>query len=64
LLVEAEQFARLASTADLREGLDAWIGRRKPAFDGSWTHISRPSEARRSQLGEPATAVTRPWPAP
>jgi enoyl-CoA hydratase len=64
LLVEAEQFARMASTADLREGLDAWIGRRKPAFDGSWTHISRPSEARRSQLGEPATAVTRPWPAP
>jgi enoyl-CoA hydratase/carnithine racemase len=64
LAVEAEQFARMASTADLREGLDAWIGRRKPVFDGSWTHISRPSEARRSQLGEPVTAIPRPWPAP
>lgn len=35
LLVEAEQFARMAPTADLREGLDAWIARRKPSFEGS-----------------------------
>ncbi|MGX5843123.1 crotonase/enoyl-CoA hydratase family protein [Mesorhizobium sp. ArgA1] len=47
LLVEAEQFARMASTADLREGLDAWIQRREPGHDGSWTHITRPDEARR-----------------
>ncbi|MDX8443284.1 crotonase/enoyl-CoA hydratase family protein [Mesorhizobium australafricanum] len=38
LLVEAEQFARMAPTADLREGLDAWIERRQPACDGSWAH--------------------------
>jgi hypothetical protein len=48
LLVEAEQFARMAPTADLREGLSAWIERRKPACDGSWTHITRPDEARRA----------------
>lgn len=34
LQVEAEQFARLASTADLREGLDAWLARRPPVFTG------------------------------
>ena len=50
LLVEAEQFARMAPTADLREGLDAWIGRRKPGYSGSWTHIARPDEARRASL--------------
>lgn len=50
LLVEAEQFARMAPTADLREGLDAWIGRRKAGFGGSWTHITRPDEARRASL--------------
>ncbi|MGX7872267.1 crotonase/enoyl-CoA hydratase family protein [Mesorhizobium sp. ORM6] len=50
LLVEAEQFARMAPTADLREGLDAWIERRKPAYDGSWTHAARPEEARRTSL--------------
>jgi enoyl-CoA hydratase/carnithine racemase len=48
LLVEAEQFARLAPTADLREGLSAWMERRKPIFDGTWTHITRPDEARRA----------------
>ncbi len=37
LLVEAEQFARMAPTADLREGLDAWIGRREPAYPGRWS---------------------------
>ncbi|MDX8541028.1 crotonase/enoyl-CoA hydratase family protein [Mesorhizobium abyssinicae] len=50
LLVEAEQFARLVPTADLREGLDAWMERRKPAFGGSWMHITRPSEARRASV--------------
>ncbi|WP_095202442.1 crotonase/enoyl-CoA hydratase family protein [Mesorhizobium carmichaelinearum] len=50
LLVEAEQFARMAPTADLREGLAAWIERRKPSYDGSWTHIARPDEARRASL--------------
>lgn len=34
LLVESEQFARVAPTLDLREGLDAWIDRRPPAFTG------------------------------
>ncbi|MBB4577438.1 crotonase/enoyl-CoA hydratase family protein [Rhizobium lentis] len=38
LLIEGEQFARMASTADLREGLDAWIARRKPNYRGSWSH--------------------------
>ncbi|CAO3452469.1 crotonase/enoyl-CoA hydratase family protein [Azospirillum largimobile] len=37
LLVEAEQFARMAPTADLREGLDAWIARRVPAYGGTWS---------------------------
>jgi len=50
LLVEAEQFARMAPTTDLREGLDAWIGRRDAVYDGSWTHITRPDEARRASL--------------
>ncbi|RTM06468.1 MAG: crotonase/enoyl-CoA hydratase family protein [Hyphomicrobiales bacterium] len=48
LLVEAEQFARMAPTADLREGLSAWMERRKPSYDGTWTHITRPAEARRA----------------
>jgi len=34
LLVESEQFARVAPTRDLREGLDAWLARRAPAFAG------------------------------
>jgi enoyl-CoA hydratase/carnithine racemase len=50
LLVEAEQFARMASTADLREGLGAWIERREPVYDGSWAHITQPAEARRASL--------------
>lgn len=50
LAVEAEQFARMAPTADLRAGLDAWIARRKPGCDGSWTHITRPDQARRASL--------------
>jgi enoyl-CoA hydratase/carnithine racemase len=36
LLVESEQFARVAPTHDLREGLDAWINRQSPQYDGSW----------------------------
>jgi len=36
LAAEREQFARLVPTADLREGLDAWIERRKPVFNGRW----------------------------
>lgn len=34
LLVESEQFARMVPTHDLREGLDAWISRRLPAYEG------------------------------
>jgi len=35
LQVESEQFARIVPTRDLREGLDAWIARRRPSFSGS-----------------------------
>ena len=35
LLVESEQFGRLAPTNVLREGIDAWIERRPPAFRGT-----------------------------
>lgn len=35
LLIEGEQFARMVPTADLREGLDAWIARRAPHYPGS-----------------------------
>ncbi|TPI43702.1 crotonase/enoyl-CoA hydratase family protein [Mesorhizobium sp. B3-1-6] len=48
LLVEAEQFARMAPTADLREGLSAWRERRKPIYDGTWMHITRPAGTRRA----------------
>lgn len=34
LLVESEQFARVAPTRDLREGLDAWLERRAPDYAG------------------------------
>jgi enoyl-CoA hydratase len=34
LLVESEQFARVAPTHDLREGLEAWLAGRLPAFTG------------------------------
>lgn len=37
LLIEGEQFARMAPTADLREGLDAWIERRRPLYRGAWS---------------------------
>jgi enoyl-CoA hydratase len=36
LQIESEQFARVAPTHDLREGLDAWIARRPPRYNGSW----------------------------
>ncbi|AZO38992.1 crotonase/enoyl-CoA hydratase family protein [Mesorhizobium sp. M2A.F.Ca.ET.037.01.1.1] len=45
LLVEAEQFARVAPTADLREGVNAWIERRQAVYDGSWAHVARPDKA-------------------
>jgi len=35
LLVEQEQFARMVPTNDLREGLEAWIERRTPAYTGT-----------------------------
>lgn len=59
LLVEAEQFARIAPTADLREGLDAWLTRREPRYDGSWTHVARPDEARRASLALDQGATTK-----
>lgn len=31
---EREQFARMCATADVREGLNAWIERRRPAYSG------------------------------
>lgn len=34
LQIEAEQFARMAATADIKEGLDAWIARRVPNYSG------------------------------
>lgn len=34
LLMESEQFARVAPSRDLREGLAAWIERRQPAYSG------------------------------
>ena len=34
LAIEAEQFARMVPTQDLREGLDAWLARRKPDYRG------------------------------
>lgn len=32
LLMEGEQFARVAATTDTREALDAWIGKRAPVY--------------------------------
>jgi len=34
LVIESEQFARMVPTHDLREALDAWIGKRKPEYRG------------------------------
>jgi len=34
LQIEREQFARMAATADVNEGLNAWIERRMPAYSG------------------------------
>lgn len=34
LLVESEQFGRVAPTSDLREGLDAWLGKRPAVYIG------------------------------
>lgn len=35
LEIECEQFARMATTNDVREGLDAWIERRMPVYTGT-----------------------------
>ena len=35
LAIEREQFARMAATSDVREGLDAWIARRAPQYTGA-----------------------------
>ncbi|MBA8903718.1 crotonase/enoyl-CoA hydratase family protein [Phyllobacterium sp. P30BS-XVII] len=35
LQMESEQFARIASSRDTREGLDAWIERRTPVYTGN-----------------------------
>lgn len=35
LQMESEQFARVAPTNDIREGIDAWIERRPPIFTGT-----------------------------
>lgn len=35
LEIEREQFARMCATNDVREGLDAWIARRTPAYTGT-----------------------------
>lgn len=34
LAIESEQFARMVPTHDIREALDAWIGKRKPEYRG------------------------------
>jgi enoyl-CoA hydratase len=41
LAIESEQFARMAPTHDLAEGLDAWIARRTPDYNGRWTGEAR-----------------------
>lgn len=35
LVIEREQFARMAATHDVIEGLDAWIARRTPVYKGA-----------------------------
>jgi enoyl-CoA hydratase/carnithine racemase len=35
LQIESEQFGRMVATNDIREGLDAWIGRRAPDYSGT-----------------------------
>ena len=35
LLIEREQFARMAATSDVQEGLEAWIARRTPHYTGT-----------------------------
>lgn len=35
LLIEREQFARMAATSDVHEGLNAWMARRTPEYTGS-----------------------------
>jgi enoyl-CoA hydratase len=40
LQIESEQFARVAPTHDLHEGLSAWIARRLPTYNGCWSRKS------------------------
>lgn len=40
LQIESEQFARMAPTDDIREGIDAWLQRRAPSYSGSWSRRS------------------------
>jgi enoyl-CoA hydratase len=35
LMIEREQFARMAATSDVHEGLNAWIARRTPRYTGT-----------------------------
>lgn len=35
LFIEREQFARMATTKDIHEGLNAWIARREPKYTGT-----------------------------
>jgi enoyl-CoA hydratase len=37
LAIEAQEFARVVPTDDLREGLDAWMSRRPPSFTHLWS---------------------------
>ncbi|MFG1301033.1 crotonase/enoyl-CoA hydratase family protein [Xanthobacter sp. V3C-3] len=55
LLTEQEQFARMAPTADLRAGLDAWLARREPAYPADWFTTptqdrDAPAPSRRARL--------------
>ena len=34
LAIESDQFARMVSTQDIREALDAWMARRRPEYRG------------------------------
>ncbi|MBI2242025.1 MAG: crotonase/enoyl-CoA hydratase family protein [Magnetospirillum gryphiswaldense] len=56
LLVEAEQFARMAPTADLREGLDAWLARRPARYGGDWFATAQRAEDQAAAPGFPLPA--------
>lgn len=56
LLVETEQFARMAPTADLREGLDAWLARRPARYGGDWFATALPADSHAAAPGFPLPA--------